>query len=362
MSLHPEECRQVEIASRALKKLPVNAPASAVFDAIRPCVRAEAGLYSIIRPDALDALVSQSVGLAPDVFESWLCTPPEMLRVTLAPVVTSPAGRLWRDSETVRGPQREQLEVLSKLDGAGLGEGAGYKILERTTPWHGVEHVMLALLMKRGSRVPEHAQAMLAALHTSIRGAVLRLALPLLSHQPLHTQIVAEQTLGYICVSSRGSVIEANRRARQFVERYAGVANIVGRRRAVEEFARRAREFARDGQSWRLETETSILEVAAHQLDKETHTIPENVVLLHMREMAAPPLSEEARRARASLTPMQLEIALLYARTGGADKEIADRLSLSPNTVRTHMQNIRQRLGVGTRGEIAARIMGRSGA
>src|SRR4051812_40906044 len=130
MHLDPGESRRIRAASRTLDLLPVNAPGSAVFDAIRPCVHVAAGLFSIIRPGADDALVSQPVQLPPAVFESWLRMPPELLQVTLTPLIASRPGTLWRDSETLRGAQREQLEVLRELDGAGLGEGAGYKILQ----------------------------------------------------------------------------------------------------------------------------------------------------------------------------------------------------------------------------------------
>lgn len=359
MHLNPGESRRVKAASRMLDLLPANAPTSAVFDAIRPCVPVAAGLFSIIRPGADDALVSQPVGLPPGIFESWLRMPPDLLQVTLAPVVSSRAGRLWRDSETLRGAQREQLEVLRELDGAGLGEGAGYKLLERPSRWYdGVEHLMLALLMERGEHVPARSQVMLATLHKRIRAAVLRIALPLLARQPVYAQIVAEQSLGYVCLSPSGCVIEANRRARHLVERYGGAAGIHGLRGTVEEFAVRARKQARGGQPWqlRIDRPPSTLQVDVHHLAKETHDLPEDTILLQMREVLGSPVAMDAPPALELLTAREQKIALLLARTEGGQKQIAAGLRISMGTMRTHAQNIYRKLGVQSRAQLTVRL------
>jgi len=52
------------------------------------------------------------------------------------------------------------------------------------------------------------------------------------------------------------------------------------------------------------------------------------------------------------LTERQLEVANLAVR-GLSDREIAERLGLSPNTVHTHLGNIFARLGISSRDEIA---------
>jgi two-component system nitrate/nitrite response regulator NarL len=53
------------------------------------------------------------------------------------------------------------------------------------------------------------------------------------------------------------------------------------------------------------------------------------------------------------LTPREREVALLVA-AGLPNAEIARRLGLSPSTVGTYLQHIRQRLDLRTRLEIAA--------
>jgi DNA-binding CsgD family transcriptional regulator len=339
----------VEAACRALDLLPAGAPASAVFDAIRPCVPLAAGIFCIIRPDAPDALMSHASRLPWEVFESWLATSIAQLARTLAPIVSSRAGDLWRDSQTITGAQREELEVLSKLDVAGLGEGAGYKILERATPWSGPEHYMLALLMERGQAVPERAQAMLAALNPAIQAAVLRIGLMLVARSSILTQIVEDDLNGYVCISRSGEVIEANRRAHDLVMRYRDAAGVHGQRRVITDFAMRAREMTGKQRTWQLvaPTPNALLEVKAYQLAKESHALPEDVVLVMLKEAAMyqhPLLGE--------LTERQREIALLLVRTGDSYKQIAVKLGLSEGTVRTHVEAIYSRLGVHSRAEL----------
>ena len=282
-----------------------------------------AGLFSFIRPATPEALVSQAVRLDPHVHESWLRTPPALLAETLAPLVSSPVGSLWRDSETLRGDRRERLEVLALLDAAGLGEGAGYKALERTIPWCGAEHVMLALLMERRQPVPLRSEAMLAALSPAIERAILRIGLPLLGDEPVLTQLMAEQSLGYLCVSPTGSLVTMNVRALRLVDRYADAASVVGRRGAVAAFAARALEQIRKQQPWQLASDESaaILQVDVHRLAKETHALSEDVILVQMRRSPRLPVREGAL-ARASLTRTQLTVAMLFATTGASDEEL----------------------------------------
>src|SRR5262249_24627022 len=152
------------------------------------------------------------------------------------------------------------------------------KVLERPTHCYRAEYVMLALLMERGKHIPDRAQVMLTALHECIQAAVLRIALPLVARESIDEQIRAEQSLGYICLSQRGHVIEANRRACHLVERYKGGAGIQELRGAVEDFAARARKEARVGQPWRLALDGSplVLHVDVHHLAKERHSLAED--------------------------------------------------------------------------------------
>jgi DNA-binding CsgD family transcriptional regulator len=60
-----------------------------------------------------------------------------------------------------------------------------------------------------------------------------------------------------------------------------------------------------------------------------------------------------ARRIRwADLTPVELSVVRLV-RAGLTNAQIANRLSISPNTVKTHLLHVFAKLGTRTRAELA---------
>lgn len=353
-TLDPREVRWIDAASRKLERLPPSASAAGIFDAIRPCMHWAAGLFSIIRPGAPGAIVSHAVNVPTDVFESWLGTPVDQMARALAPVVKSDAGRLWRDSETLVREQREQLDVLRVLDAANLGEGAGYKILERATPQHGVEHFMLALIMERGHPVPRRSDVMLAALNPILRATVLRLTLPFVGRDRLQAQLQEERAQGYLCMSVRGTLLEANRRAYDLVTRYQRVARIQGREGAAAAFGERAREHASGGRRWVLPASEpgSWLQVTTHRLVSDAYDLMEDILLVVMEEVVVPSSPAEEPPVRERFTPTELRIIRLLASTGGSRKDIAAQLGRSLLTVNKHLEHIHEKAGVHSRPEL----------
>jgi DNA-binding CsgD family transcriptional regulator len=202
------------------------------------------------------------------------------------------------------------------------------------------------------------SRAMLAVLHPAIRDAILRLRLPLVGHLPFYTQMLAEPTLGYVCVSRSGSVLEANPRAHHLVACYRGKAGIQGCRTAVEDLATRAVEQARDGQPWQIKADgsPSILEVSTHQLDKVAYDLHEDVFLVEMKEVWPPRCPTDEERALQKLTRRQREILRHLARTGDSHKEIAARLGIEPATVQKHVENIHRRLDIHSRADVMTRF------
>jgi DNA-binding CsgD family transcriptional regulator len=63
---------------------------------------------------------------------------------------------------------------------------------------------------------------------------------------------------------------------------------------------------------------------------------------------------------RFGLTHREAEILRLVAR-GHTNKEIAATLYVSPLTIRTHLEHVYEKLGVGNRTEAVARVLGTSG-
>jgi ATP/maltotriose-dependent transcriptional regulator MalT len=272
-------------------------------------------------------------------------------------LVKSRAGCLWSDSETLKGAQREHFKVLRKLDEANLGEGAGYKILERSSLLYGVEHFMLALLMERGQAVPQRSRVMLAALNPTIRDTILRLNLPFVGREKLQAQIMAERSEGYVCVSLHGTLLEANQRAHDLMTRYQDAARVQGRRRAVTEFAERAREEASGGQLWILPAiePGSSLQVSTHRLLKEAYDLPEDVILVVMEEVVPRSPAEEPALLE-PLTPREWEVAHLIVTTGYGEKQIADTLGIKMATVTKHTENIRWKAQCHSRPELTVRL------
>ena len=75
----------------------------------------------------------------------------------------------------------------------------------------------------------------------------------------------------------------------------------------------------------------------------------------HAMEGRAPALSQQTLESF-GLTRREIEILHLVVR-GKANKEIAADLYISPLTVRTHLEHVYQKLGVGSRTEAAALVL-----
>lgn len=76
----------------------------------------------------------------------------------------------------------------------------------------------------------------------------------------------------------------------------------------------------------------------------------------HLAELE---LAQRRRRSTPPLTPRQTELLQLVA-SGLTNRQVAKRLSLSEGTVRRHLENIYQRLGVASRTAAAAHVAGRA--
>ncbi len=80
-------------------------------------------------------------------------------------------------------------------------------------------------------------------------------------------------------------------------------------------------------------------------------------VLVNMEALSVPANRSAAERIEQyRLTSAQTRVALLIA-GGKTDKAIARELEISPNTVRHHAEQVRLKMGVGTRTEVAHRLL-----
>jgi DNA-binding CsgD family transcriptional regulator len=75
---------------------------------------------------------------------------------------------------------------------------------------------------------------------------------------------------------------------------------------------------------------------------------------LGLRGRRVPPPGNPAAVASLGLTPREVEVLQLLA-TGQANKQIARALEVSPNTVKTHLARLFEKLGASSRTEAIAR-------
>lgn len=354
-----QERRALQGAYRALSLIPARGPASAVFEALAPCVPVTAGKLVLLRPGAAESMTSHNVGVPDELVDIWMRTPADLLAEALAPSITAQPGEMVCTAARLSPAEREKYPAVRALDGFGLGDAAQFKVLERGTPSGGNEHMLLTLVSERGETFTDRAGHMLAELTPALQAALLRMELPLLAREPLCAQIVEEQTIGYVCLSPSGALLETNRRAHELAARYHTRAGLIGQRHALADLAQRARERGPDAGAWRMPGRdgVSMVEIHVHRLMKEVHAVNEDVLLVMMREWSALP-SLDLLEALSTLTPRQRQIAFLLARHGMAYKEVAMALGVSEGTVRKHAERIYRLMGVHSRAELARVLRG----
>jgi DNA-binding CsgD family transcriptional regulator len=353
--------REVE---RALDRVPVGGSAHELFDSLAPVVPAVAGIIGSITPGAPEAFVSHPIRLPDEVFEAWMHTSPTELASLLGSILTSEDGALVHADEVIPFELRERLDVLRAFDAQGLGESAGYKVSSRPVAGHGAGLLMLALIAERGARIPRRSGDLLRALNPAIESALERLRVPLLPSRSIFAQVIAEQGLGYVCLSMSGGLVEVNGRAHELALRYQRAAGLSGRRKCLRDLAALALVKASPGRPWLLPdgAGAAILELSAHRLAKEAHALPEDVLLLMMKELRLQPLASagDAAALLTQLTPRQREVATLLAKSALSFKRIADELGVTESTARKHAENLYRLLDVHSRAELCRLLEGAS--
>lgn len=86
----------------------------------------------------------------------------------------------------------------------------------------------------------------------------------------------------------------------------------------------------------------------------------ERSVLVQVRRSGARLPPPDALQERHGLTPRETEVALLLAR-GRSDKAIARRLDISWHTARSHVRGVLAKLGLSSRAQVAATLLGDGG-
>lgn len=345
----------LEVAIRDLAQLPVRAAPETVFDVIGRFAPVVGGLVGVTSTGDPESTVSHAVRLPISLVEGWASAPKHHFRHMMDLLFRAPAGSLINDRKAVTGKFRKELELIERVRAERLGESAGYRVSTRPTAGGGMELSFITLALD-GKKLFTPAQAEdLALLQPAIRAALDRMRVPLIPSEPILAQIVAEQSIGFMCLAKGGVIIEANQRMHTFVERYGEAAGVTLGRHALSEFAQRAVLETRGRPSWPLSCDEGRIwaEVTTHHLAYEAHAISQPLVLVMLREqmLRAPP----PRPRILDLGPRQGKIASLLIDTGMSYKEIAAHLRIGPGTVRSHVEDIYRRLDVHSRAELTSR-------
>jgi len=343
------ERKALALATERLSAVPANGRVDLVFDAVAAVVPVAAGLVLVLNPASPAMMACHGVRLPLELTETWIGTPRAHLARAFTPVVRAEDGDFWRAGNLATSV-RAQLRVLALLDRNGLGEGAGYKVCTRPAPAGGVEHISLALLAPRGTRFPDRAAALLKRLAPAIKGALLRLSLPLVASRPLLQQIFEAVSVGYLALDTRGEIRELNRRAYDLTHLYASMAGIPGGRQCLAAFVARARTAVKSGDPWLIPRGSASLDVRPFVVRAAAHGIPEDLLLLTLRELSQPddaPAFTLPPGVR--LSRRQREVAELLVQTALSYAAIGRRLEIQTGTVRAVVPAIYRAYGVKSR-------------
>src|ERR1022692_1192404 len=93
-----------------------------------------------------------------------------------------------------------------------------------------------------------------------------------------------------------------------------------------------------------------------HQLEPRNGVLKQKVITFHLQREASPNGAILQIVSRCGLTPRE-EAVLGGISTGLTTKEVAQRLNISPNTVKTYLHSIMLKLGVTTRAAIVGKLL-----
>ena len=93
-----------------------------------------------------------------------------------------------------------------------------------------------------------------------------------------------------------------------------------------------------------------------YQVEPQNGVLKQNVITFHLQRDASPDGAILQIVSRCGLTPRE-EAVLRGISTGLTTKEVAQRLNISPNTVKTYLHSIMLKLGVTTRAAIVGKLL-----
>lgn len=347
---------EVRLAAMRLANIAPGDSPEALLDALEPCLGVAAGLLMAVKPGSRTTgsrttVTHHALRLPMPLLEKWMHTQPDYLEESLEPAVRSDPGDFWSAHEDLSEKLQRNMEVLHVFDQFGLGEGAGLKLLRQPTLGGGEEHVLMAIMTHRMRRFPRQTSAICRQLAPALQDAIVRLGLPFTVGQSIHAQMHEADDVGFVCLGAGGAIVELNQRAYELAARYREVAGIRPSRTLMHDFVAAARKKMLGGPVWYLmhPSGSAMMQVRMYVMPMEKFALSRDLPMIKLQEWSWP-----SPDPFASLPPRQREIANLLVSSGLATKEIADKLEISPATVRKHVEKIHKALNVRSLGELVA--------
>lgn len=187
-------------------------------------------------------------------------------------------------------------------------------------------------------------------------------------------EAMAKLAIGCLMLDAKGKVVSINAWARRLIEQNDALAIRNGRLRAVDSMdgptlnkaidaalAQRARGGPSRGTALRLESAPgmTVLDLVVKPLARdsliESASAPAVVVYLNDCRRPGIELDPDALATMYGLTHCESRIGALLAK-GTCLTDIADRLHVSINTVKTHLRGIYEKLGTSKQSQVVARL------
>lgn len=331
-----------------------------IVDALRHCMGVEAGLLLVVNGQTL-SMTQTTLRMPQPVLEAWVQTQPADLKRSLVPSIESNPGAFWSNRDAFTEKFRDDLEVLQMLGQFGLGEGAGLKLLRQPLPDGSEDHMVIALLTGRGTRFPLSITKISRELTPSLQDAIFRLNLPFTIERSIHAQIAETDEAGFVCLGDDDDgIIELNQRAYELALKYGAAVGLTSIRYMMRDFVELARVNTKTRKVWQIvhPSGRTTLQVRAYTMPKERFMLPRNLPILKFEEMDFPqmPTPADDFSVFARLRPREREVAIRLVTTGDSPQEIAFEWKISEKTIRKHIENIHDALGVHSRGELSALV------
>jgi DNA-binding CsgD family transcriptional regulator len=242
------------------------------------------------------------------------------------------------------GPEEQKRELFQFYS---RREGFADVMVQRfTTPWQ--NDVFLAVYRRRGQRTFSVDDERLASLlFPHVAGA-------LATRSALHA-IEGETSIGALAdgdarVGFPQLDVRMSRRAKDTWTRELGALSAVGWRRVERIVARAALDFHRGAPGSRSRLVHPMIRAELAWVPPEPGESHAALVLFFREAKAARPLAAPFAEL---LSPAQRRVAQLAA-SGATNPQIGKALGVSPETARTHLNEVFRRLGVSRRTELAA--------